>query len=254
MVDRNPILSAPLGPFQKARLIYRAHRYRWRSEKGPTHFVLEFLRPGHRVIDVGANKGAYVYWFCRCVGPTGRVLALEPQPELAEYLNAAGQAFGFSQLTVVQAAASSRSGISRLTRPDHNPSGGATLQTDVFPDGMSFDVPLVMLDDLVESQRMQRVDLIKCDVQGHEFEVFRGGERILRRDGPVLVFECSDFFHSSEQIARIFKFLNELGYEGHFFERSGAMRPIAEFDLKAQQGDYFSMHYAHDFMFRPSPG
>lgn len=252
MIDRNPIASAPLGPFQKARLIHRAYRYRWRSEKGPVRFVLEYLRPGHRVIDVGANKGAYAYWFCRRVGPTGRVLALEPQPELVEYLTAVGQAFGFSQLTVMQAAASSRSGIGRLTRPDHEPSGGATLQTEIFPEGMGFDVQLVMLDNLVDTQRMPRVDLIKCDVQGHEYEVFQGAARLLRRDHPVLVFECSDFFHSSEQIARQFTFLNELGYEGHFFERSGAMRPMAEFDLKAQQGDYFSMHYAHDFMFRPS--
>ena len=37
-----------------------------------------------------------------------------------------------------------------------------------------------------------KISFIKCDVEGHEFQVFQGGESVLSEDHPTLLFECYD--------------------------------------------------------------
>ena len=46
------------------------------------------IRPGDVAVDVGANKGSYLRWLSRAAGP-GKVVAFEPQPQLAAYLERA---------------------------------------------------------------------------------------------------------------------------------------------------------------------
>ena len=90
--------------------------------------------------------------------------------------------------------------------------------------------------------------LIKCDVEGHELEVFRGGERLLRAQRPILVFECEARHHRHDTPAAVFAFLAGLGYEGRFFAREGLL-PIEVFD-PARHGAQSSPEYANNFVFQ----
>ena len=69
------------------RWIFRAWRYRLRIEKPEITFLLNHLKLGQVVLDIGAHKGAYTYWMSNRVGESGRVIAFEPQPELNLYLS-----------------------------------------------------------------------------------------------------------------------------------------------------------------------
>ena len=57
---------------------------------------------------------------------------------------------------------------------------------------------------------------MKCDVQDHEEQVFRGGEQLLRRDHPELVFEQTEDCLTA---GGTFAFLKGLGYSGYFFHQ-----------------------------------
>jgi FkbM family methyltransferase len=58
------------------------------------------LQPGDLVIDAGAYKGGYTYWMRDAVGATGRVIAFEPQPELAAFLERMVEAFRWDNVLV----------------------------------------------------------------------------------------------------------------------------------------------------------
>jgi len=62
------------------------------------------------------------------------------------------------------------------------------------------------------------VAFIKCDVEGHEHAVFRGGQRLLERDRPCLLFECH---HDEAKKQDLFSFLTSLGYDGFFTGKKG---------------------------------
>ena len=65
------------------------------------------------------------YWLHRQVGPTGTVLAFEPQPELGDYLRDVKRTFGLDRLEIVNCGLSSTSGTLPLVRPRHHWGGGS---------------------------------------------------------------------------------------------------------------------------------
>ena len=75
-----------MSPLAHLRYLHRVWKARRRGDRREIESVLSMVRPGDTVVDIGANKGSYLYWLRRAVGPAGRVIAFEPQPALASYL------------------------------------------------------------------------------------------------------------------------------------------------------------------------
>jgi hypothetical protein len=99
----------------------------------------------------------------------------------------------------------------------------------------------------------RRVSFLKCDVEGHELNVFRGAEQLLRRDRPVLLFECEQRHHGGRPISEVFTYLEGLGYSGRFFDGL-RLAPLAEFDPRRHQASPDAPGYCNNFVFSaPSP-
>jgi FkbM family methyltransferase len=234
------------------RLRYRAWRYRYQLDRAEISFLLGHLRAGESVLDIGAHKGAYAYWMCRAVGPTGHATCFEPQPELAAYLRRMKDALRLNQLTVENAGVSSGSGELTLHVPGSGPSPGSTLEPNLLRnDGQAYRVKVVCLDDYFQTRPAGKLSLVKCDVEGHELEVFRGGEKLLKQHRPVLLFECEERHHPRHTNRDVFAFLVGLGYDGFFFSRTGLL-PLKAFD-PALHGDRASADYVNNFLFRATP-
>ncbi|MEM7230265.1 MAG: FkbM family methyltransferase [Planctomycetota bacterium] len=248
MVETNTA-SKPMSIAERAHVMHRAWRYRLKSEPGGIRFVRKHVRPGQTVLDIGANKGVYSYWLSRQVGRSGRVLAFEPQPKLIAYLHGLKAGFRFTQLEIIGAALSTDAGSHELFRPDSNPIGGATLQP-ASGAGTSTTVPTVVLDDCLSDRRARPVHFIKCDVEGHELDVFQGGHRMLEEDRPILYFECQDFRHPDGQIGRVFPYLFELGYTGYYFDTNDQLVPIESFDPARHQISHEEI-FLDNFAFLP---
>ena len=236
--------------FSRARLVYRAYRYRWKNDPAEITFVRQHVIPGSVAVDVGAHKGGYTYWLARGVGAAGHVYAFEPQPALAGKLR---QSFDAGRVTVENAGVSDREGSMRLHIPtDGRPSPGASLETTgtATATGHSIEVRVVALDRYLGElpARGRRVSFLKCDVEGHELNVFRGAEQLLRRDRPVLLFECEQRHHGGRPIAEVFTYLEELGYSGRFFDGS-RLAPLAEFDPRRHQASPDAPGYCNNFVF-----
>jgi FkbM family methyltransferase len=192
---------------------YRCWRYRFKSEAPSISFVRNADLSGGTLLDIGANRGIYSIYMSRAAGARGRVIAFEPQPELREHLESVRKSFRLSNLTIENVGLSSASGALRMRRPKPG-AGAASFHIDPSVAWEEFEVPVVRLDDLVERAGIAAVHLIKCDVESHELEVFKGGEATLRRDLPALIFECN---HEIAARGTMFDFLSDLGYDGHFF-------------------------------------
>jgi FkbM family methyltransferase len=239
-----------MNPFSRVRLLYRAYRYRWRNDPAEIAFVRAHVRGGTVAIDVGAHKGGYTYWLARGVGPKGHVYAFEPQPRLARQLQ---RLFAPARVTVENAAVSDRAGVMRLHVPaDGRPSPGASLEATgtAMAAGHSIEVRVIMLDDYLADlpRRGRTVSILKCDVEGHELRVFRGAEKLLRRDRPVLLFECEERHHAGRPVGDVFAYLESLGYAGRFFNQ-GRLEPLASFDPVRHQDSARPSGYCNNFVF-----
>ena len=95
-------------------------------------------------------------------------------------------------------------------------------------------VVMFHLDEYIGLKGNPRITFIKCDCEGHEMAVFKGAESLLRRDHPVLLFECEQRHLPKSSPAAIFNYLQGLGYRGWFFGASG-LTPVEQFRPETHQ-------------------
>jgi FkbM family methyltransferase len=150
------------------------------------------LRPGDVAIDIGANHGRHTLPMARAVGPTGKVHAFEPIPEIRRRLTAAIEAAGCSASVEVHPEALSHHAGHAEFHVILNDEGYSGLQRKNYPFEPREElihVPVARLDDLVDESECIR--FIKADVEGGEFHAVQGATRILATRRPVVVFESS---------------------------------------------------------------
>jgi len=202
-----------LSLYDKLHTIHRCWRLRFKSEVPSIRYVREAPLAGTTVLDIGANKGVFSIYLSRAAGPNGRLLAFEAQPELGPHLEAVKESFGLDNMTLINKGLSSTSGVLTMRRPAAG-SGMASFHKEAGDDLQEIDIPVIRLDDYIAEHDIDAVSFIKCDVEGHELDVFRGGEALLRRDLPTLLFECHD---AEADEGSLFGFLADIGYTGFFF-------------------------------------
>ena len=131
-----------------------------------------FLRPGDRVVDIGANIGDLTLPLARMVGPAGSVHAIESNAEVFNILcanMAINDMRNVKPLNVFVAL------------PEENP----PLATESPFVSAQWTPPTMALDDL----NLDRCRLLKVDVDGKEVDILRSGEQLIRRTRPVLYVE-----------------------------------------------------------------
>jgi FkbM family methyltransferase len=234
------------------RFRVRALNARFRDNRAELVAIRRHLRPGDLACDIGANKGSFVLWLSRWCG-TGRVVAFEPQPEFARRLAKVCRSAGLDNVTVEAKAVYSASGERELFVPEgHAPGASLTHQAAEAKSFTTLSVPVVALDDYFDAS--EKIALLKIDVEGAELGVFKGAERILRGQSPLLVFECENRHLAPGNVGDVFSYLADLGYDGSFVCRN-QLFPISQFDAavhQRQDGEWFWKRndYCNNFIFQ----
>ena len=209
------------------------------------------LRPGMSVIDVGANIGVFTMLAATLVGGTGSVLAIEPNPRNARMAEASRRLNGFEHVVVVQAAAGRTAGMLAINTSFSN---GTTSSLEADFSQSAETVACFAIDQLVASDR--RVDLIKLDVEGAEYNALQGCETLLRRDRPVLVFEFGPGQLpgiSGVTGEELLGWLVELGYGFEIIRTDGPPHAVGR-DIPAVMQAYRQRGVDHiDLVARPEP-
>jgi FkbM family methyltransferase len=140
------------------------------------------IGPATHCIDVGSHVGAYLQKIVT-LAPHGRHLAVEPVAHKAAWLRAK-----FPQVTVLEAALDETEGVKQffldpvrtsLSGLGADPSGGRR----------PIAVHSRVLDDVVDPGTS--IGFVKIDVNGGELRVLRGARRLLRRNRPFVLLECT---------------------------------------------------------------
>ena len=194
-------------------------------EADVTALFRALLRPGAHVLDLGANIGYFTMLSASLVGPSGSVIAVEPNPSNARLAEASRRANGYDNVTVAQVAAGSRAGLLALHRAHSN--GTTSPPPDEASALLEADtVGCVRAETLVPAGR--RIDLIKVDVEGAEYLALGGCTGLIARDRPRIVTEFSPSLMpgiSGISGPDYLRWLQRLGYRLGVVEPDGSTRP-----------------------------
>ena len=162
-----------------------------------------FLGPGKVAVDVGANIGTHAVAMAQAVGPTGLVLAFEPQRAVHQVLCANAALNGLLQLKAFHAALGAQAGGVVVPEVDYaEPGNFGGVPLGAWTQGET--VPVLTLDGFA----LPRCDVLKVDVEGMEAAVLAGAQDTLRRCQPVVYFENNGPAGAPEVVRQ----LRALGY------------------------------------------
>jgi FkbM family methyltransferase len=139
------------------------------------------LRPGMTVVDIGANQGVFTLFCAAQVGPTGAVIAIEPDPEMFLALEHNAKANAMPWVELHNVALGSEEGqlrleLSRLNRGDNRLMSSSRKGAED-----QITVQVTTLDRILGGRK---ADLIKLDVQGWEGAVLKGMTNLLGSSNP----------------------------------------------------------------------
>lgn len=151
-------------------------------EPGLTKLLLDTFSnaPGSNFLDVGANIGYFSCLFGKLAGPTGKVTAIEPEPQNRQLLQSNISNNRLTNVTVHGCAVGARDGTARMGLYKHANRGRHSL-VDLESCKRFIDVPVRRLDDLVREAGVKSWALMKLDVEGYESFVFDGAAETLAR-------------------------------------------------------------------------
>ena len=129
------------------RWIFRAWKYRLFIEKQEIKFLLNNLKPGQTVVDIGAYKGAYTYWMSKSIGAAGKVFAFEPQPEAYTSLKNLLNQSHSNNVHLELLALSSKKGHATILRPGDKFSPSASISFEKNLGRQTLTVETTTLDN-----------------------------------------------------------------------------------------------------------
>lgn len=153
-------------------------------------------------IDVGVNVGQTLIKY-KSVGAGGRYLGFEANPECFFYLAALVKANGYKDVQIIPVGVSHRTGLTKMDFfYDTNTDSGASLVQAFRPDHQIFRsiyVPTFTWPDIATSLNVEKVSIVKIDVEGGELEVIESMKPMLKAQQPVLLLEVLPVFDAMKR-------------------------------------------------------
>jgi FkbM family methyltransferase len=189
-----------------------------------TKVMSDELSRGMVVVDIGSNIGYYVTLESKMVKSEGRVVAVEPDPINFSYLLKNITLNGLNNVTVVNKAITDRDGTVKFIRRRRS-NLSKVLENDqdlAFSDITNIiQVQAVTLDNLIEQLGLERLDLIRMDIEGYEAQIINASENILKKYSPDLFIEIHQFLIGRKSCKNLLRKINSMGYYiKHFIPRN----------------------------------
>jgi len=192
------------------------------------------LAPGMVVVDAGANIGEVSLFAAKRVQPGGHVFSFEPVPELATRLRHHVELNGFAVVEVFERGLADREGKANIYTP------GTPFRDGTVNDGMSTlyagadhhtlagSVLLTTLDAFAHERGLNRIDLLKVDVEGAELPVLRGAREVLAVHRPWVIVEVQQETSEAAGYRQgdILTYLGDFGYRFAKIARRGRLGTI----------------------------
>ncbi len=187
------------------------------------------VKPGMTVIDVGANFGYYSVLMGAAIGPTGRLIAVEPMPATMALLRRTVAINGLSGWTTLVEAALTVPGLDHVdmyATPDEPKNAAITHAATES----TTRVKATCLDAL--THKLDDLHIIKLDAEGAEAGIFEGMQDTLRRLDPDLIIEFNALRYpdAPDFLARLrasFRTMSALDF-------AGDLQPVTEEEVLAR--------------------
>lgn len=186
-----------------------------------TKLILDEIKKDMTVLDIGSNIGYYAILESKLVGPSGKVFSIEPSPKNFELLEENLKLQKMNNFQLFNLAIGSKNEKLEFVISGKSNWSKIKEKNDIIGKNDKIITVLVKpLDLFCEENLLEKIDLIRMDVEGYEENIIAGGKETLRKFKPTLMIEIHKMYLGKERTKKILNELYELGYEiKHYFPR-----------------------------------
>jgi FkbM family methyltransferase len=175
------------------------------------------LQPGEVAMDIGANIGVHTLRMAKSVGPNGKVLSCEPMPHLQSKLKKNVVLNKLDTIvSIIPKAVSDFEGKTRMKGLPENFNQG----TGRMDENGDIETEVITGDKLLEGLNLNRLDLVKIDIEGYEMKAINGLKNSLKTYRPRLLVEYDrDYWKKCDSSwEEFFNLMTELNYHVYKIE------------------------------------
>ena len=188
------------------------------------YFLKNLIRPGDYCIDIGAHLGYFTLEMSRLCGNDGHVFAIEPMSKFFNTLRGMVGNKKLENITLYQHAMGADSEYVEMGIPRVNNvkkfAYARVMKTSTFLEYVESEKVKNETGDRLFLD-LPRLDYIKCDVEGLEYEVFASMTRTLATHHPILLCEL---FERGQRI-KLFELIRPMGYQAYTLN-DGRLKPL----------------------------
>jgi FkbM family methyltransferase len=187
-------------------------------------FLHRILKKEMVAIDVGANLGEYTMFMAKRL-TEGRVLSFEPMELIRRQLEENVELNHFDRVAIFDFGLSNKKQRLQLHEVEDGNEGLGTLFLGDKKSKGSIEIALESLDEKWDSFQLQRLDLIKIDVEGSELFVLQGAKKTIAKFRPLILVEISDenFKAAGYHAADVEIFFKEINYQARRVNKEGQL-------------------------------
>lgn len=211
------------------------------------------LKDNHVAVDVGANNGAYCYFF-KEIKNAKTVFAFEPLPNLYKKLT-----IWFKNIELFNLALSNKKEVAKIHIPiidDKLYESRAKLDDlkEVNETGFKeIEINIDTLDHILEPKKITQLDIIKIDIEGHELKSIEGAVKSINTFKPYLLVEIESRHHNNSILEPV-EYICSLNYKAFFFNfKSKSLEPFSQYNVGEMQNakNQNTFNYINNFLFFP---
>lgn len=202
--------------------------------RGELRVLDQLLEDGMTFVDIGANQGEFSVFAAKRL-PNGQVISLEPMSHVYEMLKANIRANGFENVSPFKIALTSGSGPMPIYTAEERFEDGTvneglgTLHSSRQRSARVETVECKTLDEFVADIRLQRLDVLKIDIEGGEYDALVGAQRVLKRFSPAMIVEvnATQTRAAGHELGELVSLLTQT-HELWLIDRNGGLKPFSE--------------------------
>lgn len=212
------------------------------------------LNENHVAVDVGANNGAYCYFF-KEIKKAKTVYAFEPLPNLYKKLT-----IWFKNIELFNLALSNKKEVTKIHIPiidDKLYESRAKLDDLKEANETGYkeiEINIDTLDHILESKKINQLDIIKIDIEGHELKAIEGAIKSINTFKPYLLVEIESRHHNHSIVEPV-EYVCGLKYKAFFFNfKTKSLESFSQYNISEMQNpkNQNTFNYINNFLFIPS--
>lgn len=193
-----------------------------------TQLISRELKPGMICLDIGSNIGYYVLLESKLVGKKGKVIAIEPSPQNFQYLEKNLEFSGHHNVDAYNFAAGDIDGNIRFFVNERSNGCQVLYEGRKIPNrpGKVIQVPIKKMDKFIEENKFDSIDFVRMDVEGFEYNIFKGMENTIEKFKPIIQIEVHKGHMGIEKTKKFFEFLKKHNYQAKSFHHRALDLPM----------------------------